>query len=93
MFASNGVGEHLARGLVGLGALAASTFWAASHPWLALAALPVAVIALRGCPMCWTVGLVQTVVARIRGKTSPGACVDGTCALAPAATPRPPSSV
>jgi hypothetical protein len=80
MFASKSVVEHLARGLVGLGALGGSVFYAASYPWLSLLAIPVALVALRGCPMCWTIGLVQTLVARAQGKALDDACVDGTCA-------------
>lgn len=35
-------------------------------PVLAIAAGLLAVIAFRGCPMCWSVGLVETVAARRR---------------------------
>ena len=77
MFASQSLAEHLARGLVGLGAFAAALFLASHHPWLALAALPIGLFALRGCPSCWLLGLVQTVAL---GRAKGGACSDGSCA-------------
>jgi hypothetical protein len=82
MFASKSVIEHLGRGGIGLAALVATALLAPSHPVLSLALVPVALIALRGCPMCWTVGLVETVIAKLRGRPS-DACVDGSCALRP----------
>jgi hypothetical protein len=80
VFASKSLVEHLARGLVGIGGFAVTAVLATSHPWLALAALPVAFWALRGCPMCWTVGLAQTLLATARGKSAAGLCGDGSCA-------------
>lgn len=80
MFESKTLAEHLARGALGIAALAAALALAPSRP-LALALVPVALVALRGCPMCWTIGLAQTVVARLRGRNAPDACVDGGCAL------------
>lgn len=80
MFASRTVTEHLARGAVGLGAFAAAMVLAPSHPW-ALALLPLAFVALRGCPMCWTLGLIETVAAKLRGKDARSTCSDGRCAV------------
>jgi len=87
MFASSSISRHLARGVVGLGAMITSLSVATSHPWLALGLLPVALVALRGCPTCWTVGLFQTVHARLRGKSAQGRCADGTCGSARSAGP------
>lgn len=39
---------------------------ASTSPVLAIAAGLFAVIAFRGCPMCWTAGLVETVADRVR---------------------------
>ena len=83
MFASRGIVEHLARGVVGLSAFAAAGVVATTHPWLSVAAIVVAFVALRGCPTCWTMGLIQTVVAKVQGKSSAGVCADGSCALKP----------
>jgi len=76
MFASRGITEHVARGLVGFGSLAL----AAVYPLLSLLLIPVALVALRGCPMCWTMGLVETVLAKATGRSTDGLCLDGTCA-------------
>lgn len=81
MFASKSIMAHLARGVAGLGALAAAAVLAEGHPWLALALLPVALVALRGCPMCWTFGLIQTVLARFSGRSTAGLCRGGGCAV------------
>jgi len=48
--------EHLARGVLGLGAFAAAAVLATPHPWLSLAGIPLALLALQGCPMCWRSG-------------------------------------
>ena len=81
MFASKGIAEHLGRGLAGIAALACAAHFAPSHPWWSLAFIPVALVALRGCPMCWTLGLIETVLATIQRKPSAGSCTDGSCAL------------
>lgn len=77
MFASGTIWGHLTRGVIGIGALTCAVLWAPTYPWLSLLAIPVALIALRGCPMCWTVGLVMTVVAKVQGKSTKGICTDG----------------
>lgn len=82
MFASKTLGEHLIRGGVGLGALAVAGVVLIAHPFAALALLALALVSLRGCPMCWTFGLVQTLLARVQRKPVVGACIDGRCALA-----------
>jgi hypothetical protein len=87
MFASRGILEHLARGVVGLAALFVAAMFGTSHPWWSLLAMPVALVALRGCPMCWTIGLFQTVVARVRGRPT-DASTDEACA-APNRCPPP----
>ena len=79
MFASRTIAGHLVRGAIGLGALVLGVLLAEGHPWLALVLVPVALLVLRGCPMCWTVGLVETVHARLRGRSTAGLCGDGSC--------------
>lgn len=77
-FASSSLPRHLARGTIGFGAAVAAF---ALFPWLgpvALLLLPVGLVALRGCPMCWTIGLIQTIS---RGRVQ-RACVDGQCRIA-----------
>lgn len=74
MFASKSVLEHLARGIVGFGALAvaivlggASSGWGTAAGSTALALF--ALVALRGCPVCWTIGMVETVYRRLQPQT------------------------
>lgn len=80
MFASRGILEHLGRGVVGIGSLTFCALFASAHPWLSLAFIPLGVVALRGCPMCWTVGLVQTIAAKLQRKSTDELCADGSCA-------------
>ena len=80
-FASKSLVEHLFRGAVGLSAFAFSAVLGPDHPWIALALVPVALFALRGCPLCWTIGLFQTAFARLRGINAGRACADGRCAV------------
>ncbi|MFD0903305.1 hypothetical protein [Actinomadura sediminis] len=76
-FASVSVARHLTRGAIGFGALiGAVALLPVTGPW-SLLLLPVAFAALRGCPACWAVGLVQTVS---RGRLR-GSCADGRCTV------------
>ena len=83
MFASKSIIEHLLRGVFGIAPLAVSVSLVASRPWSAVALLVIALAALRGCPMCWTVGLLQLLAARVLRRPVRSACSDGTCALNP----------
>lgn len=59
-FASRSVRAHLVRGAIGLPLVLAAFVllpWAA--PWSLLLLVP-GVVALRGCPTCWALGLGQT---------------------------------
>lgn len=78
MFASRTLSEHLLRGIAGIGAMGGAVVLA-PHGWPSVLLVVVGLVALRGCPMCWTMGLVQTVWARVRGKTANDACLDGAC--------------
>jgi hypothetical protein len=83
MFASKTLTEHIVRGIAGLGLFAASLTVATSHPLLALGFVPAALVLLRGCPMCWTVGLLETLAAKLKGRSAPEACLDGGCSAQP----------
>lgn len=65
-FASQTVTRHLLRGAAGLLLLLLAIGQFDTHPVVAVAAAGAAVVALRGCPMCWTVGLIETVARRMR---------------------------
>jgi len=82
MFGSTSISAHIARGVAGFGALAICALTMSTHPAVAAVMVPIALVSLRGCPMCWTVGLVETVAAKVRGTPPPDRpCLrDGTCA-------------
>ncbi|MGW9214555.1 hypothetical protein ACWGR4_47405 [Embleya sp. NPDC055664] len=76
-FASATVPRHLARGAVGFGALVASLALLPVAGWMSLLLAPVGLFALRGCPMCWAIGLMETISAgRLRRS-----CANGRCEL------------
>jgi len=68
MFASRTIVAHLMRGGIAAALIAWAVLNQSSHPALAIAAGVMAVAAMRGCPMCWTVGLVETVSACFAAK-------------------------
>ena len=80
MFASKTLTEHLARGVVGLGAFALALMLANTSVLFPIVLLPLGLFALRGCPLCWTMGLGETLLAKLSGRPVDGACVDGQCA-------------
>ncbi len=67
MFASRTLTEHVARGVLGLVLVAFAVVSAQDHPWALLALAP-AVLAWRGCPTCWLMGLGQTLGRRRDGR-------------------------
>jgi hypothetical protein len=83
-FASATIPRHILRGLIGLAAFAAAPALGAVHPLLTLVAFAAALIALRGCPLCWLTGMIQLISAKLQGEPTDGLCIDGSCAL-----PRP----
>ncbi|MFF3320128.1 hypothetical protein ACFYV5_32165 [Streptomyces sp. NPDC003035] len=76
-FASASLPRHLVRGVVGFGSLIGSFAFIPVVGPVSLLLLPVGVLALRGCPMCWAIGLMQTVS---RGRLE-RTCEDGQCKL------------
>ncbi|MGA4791028.1 hypothetical protein [Nocardia sp. AB354] len=74
-FASRSVPVHLARGLLGFGLIAASIALIPAAGPVVLLLLPAGVVALRGCPTCWLIGLAQTVSrGRIERQCAQGRC-------------------
>ena len=69
MFGSAFLGAHLMRGAAAAALLAWAFVHQTAHPWLSLGAGVAALVALRGCPMCWTVGLVETLSQGRRDST------------------------
>lgn len=61
MFCSHSVSVHLLRGAAAIGLLFAAYFFSSyGLVWSAMAVIAAAVL-LRGCPMCWLMGLLETV--------------------------------
>jgi hypothetical protein len=63
-FGSRSLAVHLLRGALGAAGIAAALHWGAAQPWLLLVLVPLVLLALRGCPTCWLVGLCETVASR-----------------------------
>ncbi|GAA4856218.1 hypothetical protein [Kitasatospora terrestris] len=76
-FSSSSLPRHLARGAAGFGLLVGPLALVPVAGPVVLLLLPAGLLVLRGCPMCWAVGLVQT-VSRGRLRKS---CSDGSCRL------------
>jgi hypothetical protein len=76
-FASSSLTRHLARGVIGFGGLIGAFALLPVIGLFSLLLLPLGVLALRGCPMCWTIGLLETISAGRLRRT----CDDGQCSL------------
>ncbi|MFH9570287.1 hypothetical protein ACH4MG_07045 [Streptomyces sp. NPDC017454] len=74
-FASPSLPRHLVRGVIGFGGVIGSVAFVPTVGPISLLLLPVGVVALRGCPMCWAIGLAQT-ISRGRLRRT---CEDGRC--------------
>ncbi|MET8567074.1 hypothetical protein [Streptomyces sp. NPDC004783] len=85
-FASKSVPRHLARGAIGFGLITGSIALVPVAGPATLLAAPLALIAFRGCPTCWMVGLAQTIS---RGRLE-RQCTDGVCTLTKAPNPDDP---
>jgi hypothetical protein len=66
MFASKSVMAHLVRGVVAASLIVWALVLQSSQPVFAAAAGVAAVIAMRGCPLCWMMGLFETISETIR---------------------------
>lgn len=75
MFASGSLTEHVVRGVLGLVLVVLSLAYADSSGWALLGLVP-AVVAWRGCPTCWALGLAATIS---RGRV--GGCDDSCRAV------------
>lgn len=65
VFGSRSVAAHLLRGAIAATLLTWVVFNYETRALLALIAGGGAVVAMRGCPMCWTVGLVETIASAL----------------------------
>ncbi|MFD3870205.1 hypothetical protein [Streptomyces sp. NPDC058623] len=81
-FASRSVPRHLVRGAIGFGLIGGSIALVPVVGPASLLAAPLALIAFRGCPTCWTVGLVQTISrGRLKRRCPENDGEVGTCTL------------
>ncbi len=72
-FASSSVPVHVVRGVLGLALVVAAFVLAGRHHPVGMLLLVPAVVAWRGCPTCWLMGLGATITrGRVRG-------CDGSC--------------
>ena len=64
-FGSRSLVVHLIRGVIGAGSLALALYGYDVIGWPALALVAVTLWAFRGCPICWTIGLIETVAFKV----------------------------
>ena len=64
-FGSRSLVVHLARGGIGAAALVLALRGYDIIGWPALGLIAVTLWAFRGCPICWTIGLVETVAFKV----------------------------
>jgi hypothetical protein len=60
-FASHSITEHIIRGIVGVVLLWQAVSIASTNPIGSIGLGILMMIAFRGCPVCWTIGLFETV--------------------------------
>ncbi|MEV0292925.1 hypothetical protein [Nocardia sp. NPDC050710] len=82
-FADATVPRHLVRGALGFGFLTGAFALLPVFGPASLLLAPIGLVALRGCPMCWAIGLVQA-ISRGRLQRS---CAGGSCRLTVAEHP------
>lgn len=64
MFSSRSVWVHLLRGCIGFGCLGLALFQLTHSPLWSILLLIAGIAMLRGCPACWTIGLIETIRKR-----------------------------
>ncbi|SIO54732.1 hypothetical protein SAMN05443247_07884 [Bradyrhizobium erythrophlei] len=64
MYCSRSISGPLSRGLGAVVLVALAVIYGEAHPWLLPPLLIGAVVLMRGCPMCWLMGLVETIGER-----------------------------
>jgi hypothetical protein len=80
------VARHLARGAIGFGLIGGAIALAPSAGPAALLLVLAGMVALRGCPTCWVLGLIQAVSAGRLQRT----CTGSDCELRASPRPRAP---
>ncbi len=65
-FASQSLAGHLVRGAAAFALIYAALAYQHEYPLWALGAGALSLVAMRGCPVCWTIGLIETAAQRWR---------------------------
>ncbi len=65
VFGNRTIGLHLLRGILGVAALYAAFSTMNDTVWPSIILLPAAIFLLKGCPLCWTMGLIETIVMAV----------------------------
>jgi hypothetical protein len=68
MFARRRLTDDVVRGAIGGASLLGTMVLMPDHPILALAGVPIALVALRICSTCWLVALAITLAERAQGR-------------------------
>ena len=74
-FGSRSIGVHLLRGAVGMVAMALALHFQ-HFVWPAILGMPLAIWMFRGCAVCWTTGLIETVAMRVLARADGAPSVD-----------------
>ena len=64
------------RGVIAAGLITWALLHQLSNPAFAVAAGVVALVVMRGCPLCWTVGLLETIGEKIKVRPSASSTSD-----------------
>lgn len=72
LFATQTLAGHLIRGAVAFALLYTAIGLQGAHPGWSVVAGLLALVAMRGCPACWTIGLIETIQQRLAHSQPPG---------------------
>ena len=64
-FGNKTIRVHLIKGLLGLIALYISINTMSRTVWPSIILIPLVLYLLKGCPLCWTMGLIETIVMAV----------------------------
>ena len=70
-FGNRSLAAHVLRGVLGFGSLVLALKGYDIIGWPALLLMGIAVWALKGCPICWTIGLFETLAAKVLMSADP----------------------
>lgn len=64
MHCSRSISVHLSRGLGAVVLIALAVLYGGAHAWLLPPLLIGAILLMRGCPLCWLMGLIDAAKTR-----------------------------